>query len=59
MLLRNYYRQQMFLKTISFTYLPLYTVAINSMMEPLLRNANEHLDGLLPVLALSLHVYGS
>ena len=51
--------EYLLLQTVSLTYLPFHTVAINGMMEPFLRNANEHLDGLLPVLALLLHIHNS
>jgi len=50
--------EYLLLQTVGLTYLPLHAVTVNSMMEPFLRNANEHLDGFLPLLALSLHIYG-
>ena len=50
--------EHLFLQAVGLAYLSLHAVAINGMMEPFLRNANEHLDGLLPFLALSLHIHG-
>jgi hypothetical protein len=44
---------------VSLAYLPLHAITINGMMETLLRNANEHPDGLLPLLVLFTHEYNS
>lgn len=49
----NTFRENRFLQSIGLAYLPLCAVAVYGVVEPLLRNANEHLDSLLLVLALS------
>lgn len=44
---------------VGLTHLTFYAVAVDGMMQLLLRNTNEHLNRLVPVLALIGHIYRS
>ena len=51
--------EQGLLTAVGFTNLSFHAIAIDGMTEPLLRNANEHLNRRLPFLVLFAHEYDS